>query len=54
MYWNLGQLAQSLSLICEDKKLLAALEDYAPTYRDALRKYIFRRLAIEPKRQAGK
>jgi len=51
MYWNLGQLAQSLSLICEDKKLLAALEDYAPTYRDALRKYIFRRLAIEPKRQ---
>ena len=51
MYWNLGQLAQSLSLICEDKKLLAALEEYAPAYRDALRKHIFRRLAITPNTQ---
>ena len=51
MYWNLGQLAQGLSLICEDDKLLAALEDYAPAYRDALRKHMFRRLAIEPKTQ---
>jgi len=51
MYWNLGQLAQSLSLICEDEKLLAALEDYAPAYRDALRKHMFRRLGIAPKGQ---
>ena len=51
MYWNLGQLAQSLSLICDDKKLIAALEDYAPAYRDALRKHMFRRLAISPKEQ---
>ena len=29
MYWNLGQLAQSLSLICDDKALLAALDGYA-------------------------
>ncbi len=49
MYWNLSQLAQSLSLICEDDKLLAALKPYGPAYRDALRKYIFRRLAIAPK-----
>jgi len=51
MYWNLGQLAQSLSLICEDKKLLAALEEYAPAYREALRAHMFRRLAITPKEQ---
>jgi len=51
MYWNLSQLAQSLSLICEDKKLLAALEAYAPAYRTALRKHIFKRLAIVPKDQ---
>ena len=51
MYWNLSQLAQSLSLICEDNKLLAALEAYAPAYRDALRRHIFRRLAIAPKEQ---
>ena len=49
MYWNLGQLAQSLSLICEDDKLLAALEDYGPAYREALRTHMFRRLAIAPK-----
>ena len=51
MYWNLGQLAQSLSLICDDDKLLAALEDYAPAYRDALRHHMFRRFAIAPKNQ---
>jgi len=48
MYWNLAQLAQSLSLICEDEKLLAALEGYAPAYRQALRRHVFRRLAIRP------
>ena len=52
MSWNLGQLAQSLSLICEDKKLLSALEAYAPAYRDALRRHMFRRIAITPKDQA--
>lgn len=51
MYWNLGQLAQSLSLICDDKKLLAAMESYAPAYRDALRRHMFRRFAIAPKDQ---
>lgn len=51
MYWNLGQLAQSLSLICDDDKLLTALEDYAPAYRDALRHHMFRRFAIAPKDQ---
>jgi len=49
MYWNLGQLAQSLSLICEDEKLFSALEDYAPAYRNALRRHMFRRFGIAPK-----
>ena len=51
MHWNLAQLAQSLSLICESDKLVAALEDYAPAYRDALRHHMFRRLALQPKDQ---
>ena len=49
MYWNLGQLAQSLSLICDDTDLIKSLEAYAPAYRAALIKHVFRRLAIEPK-----
>jgi len=49
MHWNLAQLAQSLSLIADDDALIAALDSYAPAYRDALRSHIFRRLAIEPK-----
>jgi len=49
MYWNLAQLAQSLSLICEDEKLTKALEDYAPAYREALRRHVFRRFAIAMK-----
>lgn len=49
MYWNLGQLAQSLSLICTDKKLLKVLEGFAPAYRDALRDNVFERLKIQPK-----
>ncbi|MGB0907650.1 MAG: protein adenylyltransferase SelO family protein [Maricaulaceae bacterium] len=48
MYWNLSQLAQSLSLIADDKALLAALEVFAPAYREALRDYVFRRLNIAP------
>ncbi len=49
MYWNLGQLAQSLSLICDDKKLLKALENFAPAYRVALRNKVFERLQVQPK-----
>jgi len=51
MYWNLGQLAQSLSLICDDRELIKSLEAYAPAYRAALIKHVFRRLAIEPLKQ---
>lgn len=48
MYWNLGQLAQSLSLIADDAGLLTALEAYAPAYRNALRNNVFRRLGLQP------
>lgn len=48
MYWNLGQLAQSLSLIADDNSLITALEAYAPAYRNALRDHVFRRLSLAP------
>lgn len=47
MYWNLGQLAQNLSLISEDKDLISALEGFAPAYRRALRDHVFRRLSLQ-------
>lgn len=46
MYWNLAQLAQSLSLIAEDEALIAALEGFAPAYRAALGHHVFRRLGL--------
>lgn len=48
MYWNLAQLAQSLSLVCEDDALKTALEAYAPAYREALRRHVFRRFGLQP------
>ena len=48
MYWNLAQLAQSLSLICDDKALISALEGYGPAYQDALARHVFRRLKLTP------
>ena len=47
MFWNLSQLAQSLSLVADDKALIAALEAFSPAYRTALRGHVFRRLGIE-------
>ncbi len=49
MYWNLGQLANSLALIHDDKELIAALEGFADHYRVALRDHVFRRFGITPK-----
>lgn len=48
MYWNLGQLANSLALIHDDKALISALEGYADHYRLALRDHVFRRFGIAP------
>jgi len=49
MYWNLAQLAQSLSLVTEDESLLKALESFAPAYQKALRDQVFRRLGLQTK-----
>jgi uncharacterized protein YdiU (UPF0061 family) len=47
MGWNLGQLAQSLSLIEEDDALIDALRAYADNYEAALVQNVARRLRIE-------
>lgn len=47
MGWNLGQLAQSLSLIEEDDALIDALAAYANQYEAALIRHMARRLRIE-------
>ena len=48
MSWNLAQLAQCLSLICEDAPLIDTLTDFAPRYQNALNHHVFRRLGIAP------
>ena len=56
MAWNLGQLAQAMSLVVEDEKLIAAMEDFAPAYRASLSKHILRRLhlaSVEPEVDAA-
>ena len=49
MGWNLGQLAQALSLIEDDKALIAALEAYPKAYQAALNQRVLERLGVEPK-----
>lgn len=49
MYWNLAQLAQSLSLVVEDPAILKALDSFAPAYQTALRDQVFHRLGLQPK-----
>ena len=49
MAWNLAQLAQSLSLICEDAKLIDSMNDFAPRYQKALNRHVFRRLGLAAK-----
>ncbi|GLQ21900.1 hypothetical protein GCM10007854_28550 [Algimonas porphyrae] len=46
MGWNLGQLAQCLSLIEADQPLIAALESYVEQYEAALVRHMFRRLRL--------
>lgn len=49
MYWNLAQLAQSLSLIVDDQDLLKSLERYSSAYQTSLRNHVFARLGLVPK-----
>lgn len=46
MAWNLGQLAQALSLVSEDAALMAAMDGFAPAYRDAMGAHALRRLHL--------
>ncbi len=48
MYWNLAQLTNCLSLICDDAPLIKAMEDYALHYRAALVEQLFNRLGVSP------
>ena len=48
MYWNLAQLANCLSLVEDDDRLMDALDDFAPAYRDALIEKFFARLGVKP------
>ena len=47
MAWNLGQLAQALSLVVEDSELMAAMETFAPLYRAAMSRHVLRRLRLQ-------
>ena len=47
MYWNLGQLALSLSLICDDESLHKGVESFPVHYRAALCKAFFARLGLK-------
>lgn len=53
MGWNLGQLAQSLSLIEDDQPLMDALSAYADYYGQALAKHMCRRLHLEGPKNGG-
>ena len=48
MYWNVAQLAQSLSLITDDKPLIEAMDGFAEHYRARLCHHVFRRLGLAP------
>lgn len=49
MAWNLAQLAQSLSLICDDAVLIESMNDFASRYQRALNHHVFRRLGLQSK-----
>ena len=47
MAWNLAQLAQALSSVADEARLLRSLEGFAAHYRDALSAHALRRLHLE-------
>lgn len=47
MYWNLAQLAQCLSLIEEEARLMDALQSFQDEYQRAVTRHMFRRLGVE-------
>ena len=51
-FWNLQQLAGCLSLVAESDALIAALNGFAPAYREALREAIVARLGMKSQGEA--
>ncbi|HZZ36141.1 MAG TPA: YdiU family protein [Caulobacteraceae bacterium] len=47
VFWNLRQLAGTLTLVADQEKLVAALNGFAPAYRDALRAAMLNRLGLK-------
>lgn len=49
VFWNLGQLAGCLSLVCERDPLVEALNGFSGAYRQALTAAMLNRLALVPR-----
>ena len=47
MYWNLAQLANCMSLIDDDQRLIDALQSFQDEYQLAVTRHMFRRLGVE-------
>ena len=47
MYWNLAQLANCLSLVDDDQRLIEALQSFQDEYQIAVTRHMFRRLGVE-------
>jgi len=46
VFWNLTQLAGTLTLLADETRLRAALDDFAPLYHQALREAVVMRLGL--------
>ena len=53
VFWNLRQLAGALSLIAETEPLVAALNGYSASYRQALTAAMLNRLGLRPRSPAA-
>ena len=49
VFWNLQQLAATLTMVCGEEALVAALNTYALRYRDALGEAIAHRFGVMPR-----
>jgi serine/tyrosine/threonine adenylyltransferase len=49
IYWDVMQLASSLRLICDEEPLIAALDLFPETYRDAVAEALLWRLGVVPR-----
>ncbi len=54
MYWNLAQLASAFTLITDEKPVVKVLDNFPNHYSAALRTAFFKRLGMEPGKDANK